>query len=437
VHKQDTARLNANALAERIAAGGLKQWWIARQIEVDTKTVNRWLTGKVKRISRDNLNKLSSTLGCAEEEICFADEGDVRATRAEQNAASNALLDPHTKKLFERHEDYLLYENLLKATMHPDMTVRQLGEMYKQLMWLGAKQNKLVEARRYALLALEYAGRSGDVSGEISTRGNLIVLDAQNGQLSEAARQLEQHASFCESVGEERAQYSAYLNLAHVYRLLGDFHKAIGAVNRSFPMVAADPNAAPLSVPECNAANIARELGWFELARRLQVSAHCRPQTRENVRSNAETQLYIAELDSLLGHTSEAASAAEPLLEELRPFTSFGESYFIASAGIFRRARQYDRALQQINEGLVSSFTRNYEHPFLFEEQARLAAARSDWRQARTLRRKANAAFSEFGMSRRVIDDPALEIGQIFEPPARLRIRHWTLLEPLAQPLGA
>ena len=436
MHKQDTARLNANALAQRITAGGLKQWWIARQIEVDTKTVNRWLTGKVKRISRDNLAKLSSLLGCSNEEISFADEGDIRATRTEQDAASRALLDMQTKRLFERHEDYHLYENLLKATMHPDMTISQLCDVYKQLMWLAAKQNKLEEAQRYGELALEYASRAGQTRGEMAARNNLIILDAQSGKIVEATQKLEQHLAFCDSVGEKRGIGAASINIAHSYRLLADFHRAIKAINRAFEVFSTEPPPSPYFMCEVNASNIARDLGWTKLSQELMSAAYTRSDVQENERMNAEMLLYLAELDSLSGDPSDAARRATPLVRELARFTSFGQTFYIASAGIFRRAGHFDEAQQQTEQGFSAEFTRNYEHPFLHEEQARIAAARGDWRAARTLRRKANALFTEFGMALRAIDDPALDVGQIFTPPARLRIKHWGLTAATGQPQG-
>ena len=83
-------------------------------------------------------------------------------------------------------------------------------------------------------------------------------------------------------------------------------------------------------------------------------------------------------------------------------------------------------ALEQTEAGLAASFTRDFEQPFLLEEQARIHAALGDWGAAHSLRRKANAQFADFGMLKRVQDDPALEVGAGVEAP-RLRIKPWTL----------
>ena len=64
MHRQDTIALDTHALTERVRALGLKQWWLARTIGVDRKTVSRWLTGKTKRLDRDNACRLAQVLGC-------------------------------------------------------------------------------------------------------------------------------------------------------------------------------------------------------------------------------------------------------------------------------------------------------------------------------------------------------------------------------------
>ena len=423
MHKQDTAALDTNALVELVRGRELKQWWIARQLNVDTKTVNRWLTGKVKRISRDNLARLCSLLACEEAAISLADEADLRATRSEQNIASTALLSTDGRRLFLSQEEFTLFETLLKATMHPDMTVSQLSSVYKELMVLAARQNKLDEARRYSELTIEYASRSGDIANEMAARNNLIVLAAQGGRLADAGRQLEQHIALSESVGDMRAVGVTLINLVHVRRLLADYPEAIRTANRGlshFPELREEEAAAALRL---NSAHVAWDLGWIKQARAFMDLCMNTPGIFVNERARMAMRITVIGLDSVEDPALVDPAEVLELSQSLERFTNFGQSYYLFCTEILRRCGRLAEAWQQSEAGLASAITRNYEHPLFLHEQARILQARGLGNDAREMLRRANAGYHEFDMDLRVTDDPALEVQQQFRPPARLRLK--------------
>jgi DNA-binding Xre family transcriptional regulator len=189
VHKQDTARLNAEAVSSLIREQGLKQYMLARSIGVEPLTVNRWLTGKVKRISRDNLARLASALGCQEEAISHADEADVRATQVEQSQAARMLVEQRAQNMFQISGDYELYEQLLKAVMHANMPLSDLCEIYNTLTKTCLRQRKVEDAREYNRLTLEYAQRCGNTDREFSALSNAAAIDGEFGQLVKARGQ--------------------------------------------------------------------------------------------------------------------------------------------------------------------------------------------------------------------------------------------------------
>jgi hypothetical protein len=45
--------LNGTALRNRVAELGLRQWWLAEQLNLDRRTVLRWLNGQVRSIAPD------------------------------------------------------------------------------------------------------------------------------------------------------------------------------------------------------------------------------------------------------------------------------------------------------------------------------------------------------------------------------------------------
>jgi len=49
--------IDAIFLKNRIAELGFKQWWLAEQIDVDKKTVLRWIQGQVRFIQIKNAER--------------------------------------------------------------------------------------------------------------------------------------------------------------------------------------------------------------------------------------------------------------------------------------------------------------------------------------------------------------------------------------------
>ena len=54
MRREDTVALDTHFLVRRIEVLGLKQGWVADRLGVARKTISRWVTGKVKRVARDN-----------------------------------------------------------------------------------------------------------------------------------------------------------------------------------------------------------------------------------------------------------------------------------------------------------------------------------------------------------------------------------------------
>jgi hypothetical protein len=424
VRKQDTAALNTHALVARVEELGLKQWWLARKLDVTTRTVNRWMTGKVKRLSRDNLDRMVEVLKTSHEVLSVTDESDVLATRAEQTRAANVLVMPETENMFKASQQFGAYEQLLKATLHPDLTLRQLSVMYNQLLIVAAMQYKFDDARVFAERCIEYAQRSGDVGHEISARTSLAVMDAEEGKLGEARKKLELLTDLQESIGASiRHRANIQHNLCNAYRLLGDVKHATESANFVLTYYSrhGNPEFAASAFNTCGL--LARDLGHFAVARELMTST-LRIQAREAMpREEAEFGIYLHEINSLDGQREEAAAAIPALLAKLKSFTYFSDNYFISAAVVMRRAGRYAAAEEIVAAGLASASTRRYERPLLQQESARIAAARGEFDAAERLLAEANAGFKACGMLKRICDDPAIEVGAQFRrSAARLQL---------------
>jgi tetratricopeptide (TPR) repeat protein len=424
VRKQDTAALNTHALVARVEEQGIKQYWLARKLEVTTRTVNRWMTGKVKRISRDNLDRMVEVLKTTHEALTTADEGDVFATRAEQTKAAHLLVSPQTEQLFHATQQFAAYEQLLKATLHPDLTLRQLCVMYNQLLIVAAMQRKFDDARQMAERAIDYAQRCGDVPHEMSARTSLAVIDAEQGLLGEARKKFEYLFDLHESVGSTlRHRVNIAHNLSSAYRLVGEMKKAVDMSNLTIGYYAEHGRVDFSGSAYQSSGLLARDIGHYAAALEFFAASYELHKLDTLPREQFESQVYMLEMRSLLGEQAAAADELPALLPRLSSFTYFGDNYFVAAAGIYRRAGRLDSAEQTLADGLATPSTRRYERPLLHQEQARLAAARGDAKTAAKLLSEANAGFRTCGMLKRITDDAALEVGEQYRRAgARLKL---------------
>ena len=81
MRKEETVRLDTHFLVRRVESLGLKQGWVADSIGVSRKTVNRWCTGKIKRLATDNARALCGLLDC---DRCASGLGQGGAQRREE-----------------------------------------------------------------------------------------------------------------------------------------------------------------------------------------------------------------------------------------------------------------------------------------------------------------------------------------------------------------
>lgn len=415
MRKQDTAALNTHALVARVEELGIKQYWLARKLDVTTRTVNRWMTGKVKRLSRENLDRMVEVLKTTHEELTTPDEGDVFATRSEQTKAAHLLVMRETENLFHASQQYAAYEQLLKATLHPDLTLHQLAVMYNQLLIVNAMQHKFDDARIMAERAIDCAQRCGDLPHEMSARTSLAVIDAEQGMLGEARKKLELLVDLQESVGApQRFRINNTHNLSSAYRLMGEMKKAADLSNPAIEYYARHGRKDFCASAYQNAGLLARDVAQYSHALGF-IEISCAIANLDQFqREQTEFEIYRLELHSLLGDQSVTA-LLPPLLNRIRGFSYLGDNVWGSIAGTYRRAGDLALAEEVAAEGLTRPSTRRYERPLLQQERARIAVARGDDKLARKLLDEANAGFKACGMLKRVTDDPEPEIGIPFK----------------------
>lgn len=181
--------LDDSALRNRVAALGLKQWWLAEQVGVDRRTVLRWVNGQVRQIQPANLRRLATVLGCAERELLLATPQAAASALAgadEQRAAGAALAAGHLLDRLGPVHEWDVAEQLLKAVAVPDLPAAVLGRLLHQLAVACWRQDKLDDAARHNAEALALASRCGDRALHAEALGSRANLRWWRGELAAA-----------------------------------------------------------------------------------------------------------------------------------------------------------------------------------------------------------------------------------------------------------
>ncbi|MCC7477815.1 helix-turn-helix transcriptional regulator [bacterium] len=435
MHKQDTATLNQEALLARMRESDTRQARLAVAINVTPLTVNRWMTGKVKRISRDNLARLAAALNCDPDSLIIVDETDVLATENEQSAAARLLVQRDNQELFIKSGQLENYERLIKAVVHPRLPLSDLADIYSSLTFAAAKQGKLQELRRYAGLKLEYAQRLGDGARELAARTHLVLVDAEEGKLLKARRGLLDLLSSAESQGLRKGTSIPIINLIQVYRLMGDAKRAFVYAIRVIEYLTDVPDTDWPRAYACgNAAMAASDAGLFELAATLK-RAEAQLSRVQSPHERTEFALFLLAMRSL-GGEAVGISEIEPLAAQYLGAVRFNDGHAEWPALLYRRCGALAETGAYLDQLENHSACCVYEAPFIARERARLLSAQGQAAAARAALEEANSGFIRLAMKKRVESDPAAEQGSQQRIPAALAQRVAALLPALLSSSG-
>ncbi|MCC7477814.1 helix-turn-helix transcriptional regulator [bacterium] len=407
--RAETALINQLALAKRLREGSIKQYLLAQKIGVAPLTVNRWLTGKVKRISLDNLERLAAELKCEAEELTVRNAAELHATQAEQSQAARLLVSRETQSLFVKQGQFASYESLLRAVMHPGMPARDLMATYSSLTMAAAEQSRFEQAREYAQARQALAVRLGDTFNELEARLNLLTIDGASGQLERARRGIQTIVSDARWIPEFRGYGMAVLNLHYISFLEGELDRAVKV---SVQLVDFCESRSWLKIKDSlflQAAMVALEAGEFSLSQRFcRLSIEVQHFTLSPGMRNAL---------SMLRHAADSLSGSQPDPERFRSdLEEYGQSEQRVEASahlpalVLRRAGKFKEAAEWLRRASASAQARTYDPPFLLAEGARLELAMGHRLRAERMAQRASESFAGLGMLRRAGLDHFLEL---------------------------
>lgn len=163
--------LNFSSLKQKVSELGLRQWWIAEQVGVSKMTVMRWLNGKVRRVRRDNVERLARCIGCATSELIASSDCEIYGTTEDLKYAATLITDQETFELYRRDGKWALFDALARAVMSPRLPLWTLGDLYFRLAQSRANQYRYEEALGLLMQTASIAERLGDPNLSCRTLG--------------------------------------------------------------------------------------------------------------------------------------------------------------------------------------------------------------------------------------------------------------------------
>ncbi len=437
MRKEDTVRLNTHAVVRRVEVLRLKQWWLAEAVGVSPRTVNRWLGGVVTRVARENAERLAQHLGCAVEEIVVSDEADVYATRQQQRTAAALIEERDLLGLLSPSDNWHLAEGLIKATMQPNLPLRQLGMLYNLLSIAAWRQGQYEEARGHAERARECGQKCGDRGIVHKAIFNVATIESIAGSSLRALAGYEETLQHPEYFDTRRDHGSALANVAAVYRDFVRFQESLAAQQaaiRIFEELRAPFN---LAIAWISMGQVAVELGWLEEAERAYDTAMHYAEASGYERGHASLLLYRADVVSLRGNHDEAMRLAEAGGTGLERFAVYDLACDEIGVRVARRAGDHAEAVRRCEAAAVRSCTFPVMHARLLQEQSRLAHAMGDVVTGRSALREAGAIFRRLGMHARIARGALAEYGAVFVAEARDLHGHRAAFAASIRPAGA
>jgi tetratricopeptide (TPR) repeat protein len=414
VRRTETVRLNTHFVTRRVEVLGVKQWWLARMVGVDRKTVGRWLSGRVKRVGRRNAEKLAAYLECSFQDVTVPDSVEVYATREEQRAAAALLREKDLLQLLSPSDNWDLAERLIKATMHPDLPLRDMGQLYNLLSIAAWRQGNYDEGVAHAERAREIGEKLGDPGIILNAAQNVATVDSLLGRNARALEGYERCLARPEYFHTKRDHAKALSNVAMVYGDFARFGESVAAQTKAIKLFEELALPFNLAIAWVGMGGVLTEMGYFSeagaaLGKALRYAAEAGFE-----KGRVTALCYLGDVACLRGDLAEARRLVEAGTAGLRSYEVYDLGSHEIAARFYRRAGELDEAARRAARGLSAAEGFPTLRAKMLQERARLATAEGDPAAEVRFRGEANAIFERTGLGARARAEPVKEYGGMF-----------------------
>ena len=369
--------LNAVYLKNRMTELGLKQWWLAEQVNVDKKTVMRWLQGSVKTIKEDNLVALKIILECQENDLILKDEADHVASIDDQKNAAKLLMASSIVDKLGPIGEWNVIEALLKATLIEHLPLHILGEMYANLTVTLWRQSKMKEAHLFNQKTLEIAHKLNDqelLAKALLSKANLVFWRGQSIQAIETYHSILQLEKYI----EPKIMGSTHSNLSACYYETAFYQEGLEHQLKAIEIFKTHGKPVNLSIAYCHLSLLSLyQLKLNEAQNAISLSIKY-AELDSYSRGLAMGELIRAEI---FARENQSASAIQHLEAGINKFQllKIEESLNYEFAGrIYRIIGRYEDSLKMLQIGFPLSSEFPLSKASLFVELGLLQKAQGD-----------------------------------------------------------
>lgn len=361
--------INLSFLKNRVVELGYKQWWLAEQIGVDRKTVNRWLSGQVRSIQIENAEKLAQSLSCRIKDLTLSSQLDQMATEEDQRIAAQVVTTSSLIDKLGPIGEWNVIESLLKATIVPNLPLHVLGDLYNQLCVASWRQSKIEQASLYNKSAFEIAEQLNDktlLAHALLSQANIYSWKGFTTQSIETYKKVFDLEKFI-----SRKTYGAAIsNLGAVLYEMGHLLEGKKYIQKSIESFLLDGTPMNLSIAYCHLAMIELQMNHFEESRKNADRSQELAKSFDYKRGIFMNELILAEIEARIGNVELSEKSLQLSLAGFETLKiNEGLNYEFAGR-ICRHLNQNKRSIDFLQKGIEVSHAFPLSQASLYRERA-------------------------------------------------------------------
>lgn len=346
--------INLSFFKNRIVELGFKQWWLAEQIGVDRKTVNRWLNGLVRSIQIENAEKLALALSCKVEDLTMNDGLVQMATEEDQRLAAQVVTTSSLVEKLGPIGEWNVIESLLKATIVPHLPLKVLGELYNQLCVASWRQSKIDQAAVYNKKAKDIATKLNEktlLAQALLSEANIFSWQGYSNQSIKSFKLVLELDRFI----SRKTLGAAKSNLGSILYETGNLDEGQKYIENSIDLFLIDGTAMNLSIAYAHLAMIELQRGQLELTSHLAQKSLIHAKAIDYFRGVHMAGLIQSEIEARNGKVEIADKLLQNSLDGFASLKINEALNFEFAGRICRIIKQNQRSYDYIKYGITIS----------------------------------------------------------------------------------
>lgn len=216
--------LNQQYVVSRIEQLELRRWWLAEQLGINRRTLQRWLNGETEQITEKAAQRLAQHLECSVTDISRQEE---RVTADEQLRAAKALIASDLLATMAPGHKFALYSQLARTMLVPGLRRDELGELHMSIALAEFRQSHLAAAGEFAIKAQQIAVETNNDQLLLRANMQLSYQRYWQGDASTCLAMDYENLTLAESLGDFRLIAANLSNIADQLVEFGDIPKSL------------------------------------------------------------------------------------------------------------------------------------------------------------------------------------------------------------------